>query len=306
MKKKAVLILLLVFLSLDYAFAQDSKTVSEKQTSRPRLIDLPKPQYIEEAKSAKATGKVEVAVVIDEQGNVISAKAISGNQLLQESAVEAAKKAKFEPTLVEGKPAKVNGIISYNFSLTNYLDSYFQPKTIDELIDVKKTDEHFESLLNLVENYKIGFGFGDKKFHAETNLTLGDFTFFLDKTLKLLDEKSQIANKKTTGIYQSFNSFGVKTFSDISVSDEKSPYFQSVKDLFEKYEIALIDDNNKFNGNAVLSQNEVIRIWREIFGEEALPINFQKIKDGDKAFTRGDFAIFLNESLEVLTYKTLP
>jgi TonB family protein len=303
MKKKAVIILLFVFLSVVTMFAQDSKTVPTSQPSRPRLISLPKPQYIEEAKSAKASGKVEVEVVIDEKGNVVSAKAISGNQLLQESAIDAAKQAKFEPTIVNGKAIKVNGLISYNFSLINYLDFYFEPKAVSEFFDVEQSQQYYESLLNLVENYKIGFGFGDKKFHAETPLTIGDFTVFLEKTLILLDEKSKLANKPNK-IYQPFNKLKLKKIDEISNLGEKRPYFQSVKNLFEKYDIILVDEDFKFNGENVLSQNEVIKFWQEIFGEDVLPVNFQKISD--KVFTRGDFAIFLNESLEILTYKTLP
>ncbi len=301
MAKKAVFTLLFMFVFTFFASAQE-------YPSKPKLVNLPKPQYLEEAKSAKATGKVDVAITIDEQGNVVSAKAISGNELLLESAVSAAKLAKFEPTIVAGKAVKINGVISYNFTLTNFLDTYFEPKNIDELSDVNKNDQHFESLLNLIENYKIGFGFGDKKFHAETPLTFGDFTYFLNKTLNLLDERAKIANKKVNeiGIYKSYNQFNLKNFNDISNLDDKLPYFQSTKNLFEKYEIIFVNQDSKFIGNATLTNNQVIEIWQEIFGNEALPVNFKKISNGDKVFNRGDFVIFLNESLEVLTYKTLP
>ena len=54
------------------------------------------------------------------------------------------------------------------------------------------------------------------------------------------------------------------------------------------------------------TKKEVIEIWRGIFGEEALPVNFLTPKDQDKKMTRGDFALFLKETLDVLTYKILP
>jgi len=74
---------------------------------------LPKPDYPQNAKDFCASGKVEVEVLIDEKGDVISAEAISGDELLRDSAVEAVKKAKFNST--GHLLAKVKGIIVYNF-----------------------------------------------------------------------------------------------------------------------------------------------------------------------------------------------
>jgi protein TonB len=56
-----------------------------------------------------------VQVIIDEQGNVISAHAVEGHPLLQAVSVAAARQAKFSPTLLEGEPVKVTGVIKYNF-----------------------------------------------------------------------------------------------------------------------------------------------------------------------------------------------
>jgi protein TonB len=58
-----------------------------------------------------------VQILIDEQGRVISAKATSGNPLLQGAAVQAAYRALFTPTILSGKPVKVTGSITYNFVL---------------------------------------------------------------------------------------------------------------------------------------------------------------------------------------------
>jgi hypothetical protein len=58
---------------------------------------------------------VVVQVVIDESGKVSSAQAVSGNPLLTGAAVKAATAAKFSPTLLAGRPVKVNGVITYNF-----------------------------------------------------------------------------------------------------------------------------------------------------------------------------------------------
>jgi TonB family protein len=78
-------------------------------------VSLPKPVYPPAAQAVKASGAVEVQVVIDEEGNVIQATASSGHPLLQQAAVEAARQAKFKPTLLNGQPVKVTGRIVYNF-----------------------------------------------------------------------------------------------------------------------------------------------------------------------------------------------
>lgn len=77
--------------------------------------NLVTPKYPEAARSVKASGAVVVAVTIDEEGNVISAEAISGHPLLRGAAVEAARASKFAPTLLDGAPVKVTGNIVYNF-----------------------------------------------------------------------------------------------------------------------------------------------------------------------------------------------
>jgi periplasmic protein TonB len=80
-----------------------------------KAISLPKPAYPAIAKQAHAAGTVVVQVVIDENGNVISARAVSGHPLLQAVAVGAARQARFSPTKLSGQPVKVTGVITYNF-----------------------------------------------------------------------------------------------------------------------------------------------------------------------------------------------
>lgn len=81
-----------------------------------KAIEMPKPAYPAIAKAANATGTVVVQVTVDESGNVTSARAISGHPLLQASAVQAARQARFSPTIISGKPVKVTGTLSYSFA----------------------------------------------------------------------------------------------------------------------------------------------------------------------------------------------
>jgi len=78
-------------------------------------ISLPKPPYPPAAKAVRAAGAVNVQVTISESGSVISASATSGHPLLRAAAVQAARSAKFAPTLLSGQAVKVTGIIVYNF-----------------------------------------------------------------------------------------------------------------------------------------------------------------------------------------------
>ena len=80
-------------------------------------ISLPKPPYPQIAKQAGADGPVNVQVLIDETGKVLSAKAISGNPLLRAAAQQAAYGARFSPTTLGDQPVKVSGVITYNFVL---------------------------------------------------------------------------------------------------------------------------------------------------------------------------------------------
>ena len=80
-----------------------------------KAISLPKPAYPPIARQAHASGTVVVQVTIDENGNVISARAVSGHPLLQAVAVNAARSARFSPTKLSGQPVKVTGVITYNF-----------------------------------------------------------------------------------------------------------------------------------------------------------------------------------------------
>ncbi len=80
-----------------------------------KAISLPKPAYPPIARAAHASGTVVVQVLIDENGRVVSAHAVSGHPLLTAVAVGAARQARFSPTKLSGQPVKVTGVIQYNF-----------------------------------------------------------------------------------------------------------------------------------------------------------------------------------------------
>ena len=75
------------------------------------------PIYAAIAQRTNVEGRVTVEVEIDEKGNVVSAKAVSGHQLLRSSAEDAARKSKFKPAMFGSQPIKATGSITYNFTL---------------------------------------------------------------------------------------------------------------------------------------------------------------------------------------------
>ena len=97
------------------ALAPDAQIV-KKGVVNGIALSLPRPAYPSEAKRVGAEGRVEVQVIIDEQGTVIYACAVKYDHLsLTESSEIAAYQSKFAPTLLSGKPIRVFGTVVYSF-----------------------------------------------------------------------------------------------------------------------------------------------------------------------------------------------
>ncbi len=75
------------------------------------------PPYPPIAKAARASGPVQVQIIISETGEVIEASVISGHPLLRDAALQAARQWLFKPTELSGVPVKVQGILTFNFTL---------------------------------------------------------------------------------------------------------------------------------------------------------------------------------------------
>ncbi len=93
-----------------------------------KAISLPKPLYPAQARAAHASGVVIVWVQIDETGKVVSASTVTGHILLRSAAIEAAKLARFTPTMLDGQPVKVSGLVTYNFVSEEPGRQYLPPR----------------------------------------------------------------------------------------------------------------------------------------------------------------------------------
>jgi len=74
------------------------------------------PIYPPIAKQMNASGAVQVAITIGENGRVIEAKAISGHPALRSAAEEAAKKWVFRPASLDGKPMRQQDVLTFSFN----------------------------------------------------------------------------------------------------------------------------------------------------------------------------------------------
>jgi TonB family protein len=93
----------------------DGDILNEKAISKPDPVYPAIAKYASNA--AEREGRVTVRVLIDESGSVVSASAVDGPALLRNAAVSAARQARFAPTLLNGKPMKVSGVLTYDFVL---------------------------------------------------------------------------------------------------------------------------------------------------------------------------------------------
>ena len=80
-----------------------------------KATSLPRPVVTEEMKRLKASGRITVRVIVDENGKVVSAQALNGIRVLREAAEAAARQATFEPMVTDGITVRVTGTLTYDF-----------------------------------------------------------------------------------------------------------------------------------------------------------------------------------------------
>lgn len=94
----------------------EPKTIQSLGVVNGIATHLPKPPFPQHHAIPPGSNEVRVQITISEQGDVIAANAISGHPLLRANAVNAARQAKFKPTLLSNRPVKATGMIVYRFN----------------------------------------------------------------------------------------------------------------------------------------------------------------------------------------------
>lgn len=84
----------------------------------PKRIKDAQADYPTDALVAGITGSVIVELSIDTKGNVRDARVVQSVRELDDAAVKAARKWKYEPTVIEGKPVEVRSYASIRFGQT--------------------------------------------------------------------------------------------------------------------------------------------------------------------------------------------
>src|SRR5665213_3438841 len=83
----------------------------------PRLIFGPPAVYPTLAAQSHVHGMVVIDAVIDEHGNVVQEKVVSGHPLLLQAAMKAVSQRKYEPTILDGEPTPVDLRVEVNFQM---------------------------------------------------------------------------------------------------------------------------------------------------------------------------------------------
>jgi protein TonB len=81
----------------------------------PRLLSGPAPVYPLLAQRSRISGIVVIEAIIDEHGNVVEVRALSGHPLLIPAAMKAVSLRKYEPTVLDGQATPVDLRVEVNF-----------------------------------------------------------------------------------------------------------------------------------------------------------------------------------------------
>ncbi len=97
--------------------AKDASPLMNVGSLVERAAQKVSPSYPPIARNAHVSGVVTVYLEIDETGSVVAVQRTDGPQLLRQAAIDAARKWKFKPTLVDGQAVRILGFINFNFTL---------------------------------------------------------------------------------------------------------------------------------------------------------------------------------------------
>ena len=86
------------------------------KVSEPQLLTHVMPQYPLTAKEAGIQGDVVIQTTVDQHGNVVNMKIVSGPMMLRQPALEALKRWKYAPSTLNGQPISVQMSVTIKFN----------------------------------------------------------------------------------------------------------------------------------------------------------------------------------------------
>ncbi len=84
-----------------------------------RLIARPQPSYPPLARQARIQGTVRLQAIIAKDGSIAQLEVVSGHPLLVQSALDAVRQWRYQPTLLNGDPVEVSTTIDVVFTLSS-------------------------------------------------------------------------------------------------------------------------------------------------------------------------------------------
>lgn len=271
MKKQLFLFVSIFLFSFLTVSAQTARTGVRQISAgvvNGKALTLAKPAYPAAARAVGAEGAVNVKVMIDEEGNVVSAEAVSGHPLLQQAAVQAAQQSKFKPTSLSGQLVKVTGVIVYNFlapeRATNWLKIGYDLTSV----------QHAPSLIHLDTNSI------DKVFQADWMTER--------EQLKRLGEIKQAESSKISPPIAS---------NETTVSDttEKRPDGTTVRKVVREF--AVKTDNPPDSEQVAISESLTASLQSRLGGDE---VNLWRFNTGVSLSRALSGQRFTNERQRVL------
>ena len=82
-----------------------------------KLVNMVRPVYPPLAKQARISGTVRLHAIIAKDGSVIQLEVVQGHPLLVQSALDAVRQWRYQPTLLNGEPVEVDTTVDVVFSL---------------------------------------------------------------------------------------------------------------------------------------------------------------------------------------------
>jgi len=98
---------------------QDEKRVRvASELQQAKLVSSAMPMYPVLAKRGRVEGTVRLTATIDKEGKVDKVETVSGHPILEQAALEAVKKWRYRPTVLNGEPVEVVTTIDVIFKLS--------------------------------------------------------------------------------------------------------------------------------------------------------------------------------------------
>lgn len=123
-----------------------------EEALRKAAVVIPEPEYPADAEMAKASGPVEVELIIDQAGVVTAARAASGNPMLFDAATSAARNARFSMSALSDHPTSAYSVLTYNFTRPVEVASIPSPTTTDARIEKSASPENKAAAVTLNES----------------------------------------------------------------------------------------------------------------------------------------------------------